>query len=813
MKKHDLGSFESLTTVKMNQEVNLDDLCINEERSFPLIPLRGLVLLPHTNLIFEVSRIRSLKALQVAMEGDRLIVLSPQLLIEAEEPNAEEINPLACLARVQEILRDGRNDTFRVRVQGLMRLELGAFVQADPYYCVRIKKVTEHPDRSRRETALELEAGKRLLIKHYQRYMDLHQKTMPEQNLARLQDRDVSECADLISTYLDLDFDALLDVLNELDIMARVYKLLLFLNKESEMIQVSTALEERVKQAIEEHQREYYLREQLRIVREELGEDVDEASEVERYQEKLQALALPEEEKTRLCKEVKKLEKYPPGMPEAMLLRNYLDLVCELPWGKFVDERIQLTKARKQLDSDHYGLEQVKERLMEYLAVRQRQQQQGIDHSKAPILCLVGPPGVGKTSIAQSIAKALSRPYVRLSLGGVHDEAEVRGHRRTYIGAMPGRFVQAIKTAQCENPLILLDEIDKLGHDFRGDPAAALLEVLDPEQNKAFRDHYLEMNLDLSKVLFLTTANRADQIPPALFDRMEVIELSGYTEPEKIEIAKRHLLPKQAKLNTLPEQGVKLSRDAYRHVIRAYTREAGVRRLEQTLAKLCRRLALKMSQAEEANETVPSVFSLKTKDLQGLLGAPRYVDEDERLQARVGEARGLAWTSVGGETLSIEVLVLEGKGKLELTGQLGEVMQESAKVAMAYIRSCREELALAENFFETHDLHIHIPEGAVPKDGPSAGITLTTALYSALSQRPVQGRVAMTGEMTMRGRVLAIGGLKEKLVAAERLGIREVIIPKSNEKDLEEVPKTVLSKLTIHPVTQIQEVLSFALVP
>jgi ATP-dependent Lon protease len=617
--------------------------------------------------------------------------------------------------------------------------------------------------------------------------------------------RDAGQVADTIAANVFGTYADKQAILDAIDPISRAERVLALLAHENGIASIEKEISEKVRASIEKGQKEYYLREQLRIIQSELGDKEGTQEEVDACLRLLAACGIPEEYKPKIEKEIQRLARIPSSYPEGSVLRTYLDTVFELPWGRTDPERLSIPNARRVLDRDHYGLEKVKERVLEYLAVRKLRSESGDIAMKGPILCFVGPPGVGKTSIAKSIASALGRKYIRMSLGGVHDEAEIRGHRRTYVGAMPGRIINAIRQAGTDNPLILLDEIDKLGSDYRGDPSSALLEVLDPEQNNTFRDHYMEIPYDLSHVLFITTANTTDTIPQALLDRMEIISLSGYTDAEKLEIASRHLVSKQMKANAIPHARLLIGRSALRGLIDWYTREAGVRQLEREIARLCRKAAIRM--AEKGEERI----EIARKDLEDLLGKRVFRFDMASRVDQIGVATGLAWTSAGGDTLSIEVNVMPGSGHLELTGQLGDVMKESAKAAISYLRSLAPSLGLAEEYFSKHDIHIHVPEGATPKDGPSAGITLATALCSALTGRPVRHNVAMTGEITLRGRVLPIGGLKEKVIAAHRAGIDTVLVPVENTKDIEEIPASVREKIRFVFVSDVSDVLREAL--
>ena len=762
----------------------------------PALALRGLTIFPNMMLHFDVGREASIKALDESMTSGQPIFLVAQRDMAVEEPKEADLYRVGTISTVRQILRlPGGN--VRVMVEGVSRGRLQCLTQTTPYFTAQVEEIPE-------ETTFRRSARTEALIRQtyelFENYIDLAPKMTPDILLSVLSSEEPGYIADYIAQNLPMRTGDKQAILEELRPVRRLEKLCQNLRREVAILELEHQMQDKVRDQLTRSQRDYVLREQLKVIQQELGEDGQGDSELEEYRQRIAQAKLPQEVADKLTKELGRLEKQPFGSAEATVLRNYLDTVLELPWGKYTKERVNVEAARKVLDGDHYGLEKVKERILEFLAVKQLSPQM-----KGQIICLVGPPGVGKTSIATSVAHAIHRNMARISLGGVHDEAEIRGHRKTYVGAMPGRIIAAIKQADSCNPLLLLDEIDKLGNDQRGDPASALLEVLDAEQNATFRDHFLEVPFDLSDVLFITTANTLDTIPKPLLDRMEVIELSSYTDEEKVEIAKRHLIPKQIKRHGLTKAKFKLSDDALRTLIRGYTRESGVRILERQIGALCRKAAMRL-----VTGAVKSV-SVTEKNLEELLGIPRYHPDHIPQTEQVGVVNGLAWTSVGGEILEVEVAVVPGIGKVELTGNLGDVMKESAHAALTYIRSRAAQLGIEADFHKTKDLHIHFPEGAVPKDGPSAGIAITTAMVSALTGLPVKTELAMTGEVTLRGRVLPIGGLKEKTMAAYRNGIRTVLIPADNEKDLEEIDPTVKAGLRFVPVEQVDQVLAEAL--
>jgi len=767
-----------------------------KKRTLPLLPLRGLTVFPYMILTFDVGREKSVKALDEAMVNDQLIFLVAQKDAKNDSPDVDDIYRVGTISRVKQLLRLPGN-TIRVLVEGICRAEVKKYIQTEPYFIAETAEKIIPEDKSKK---VEYEALKRRVLSTFEEYARLNGRISPETVSSISAIDEISQLSDVIAANLQVRIDRKQEILNEFHPEKRMEKLLEMLMSEIEILEVEKDINVRVRKQIDKMQREYYLREQIKAIQTELGDKDGIAAEVEEYRKKLETANLPEEAHKKVLKELDRLAKMPSGSAEGSVIRTYLDWIFDLPWNKKTDETIDLSLAEKILNEDHYGLEKVKERILEYLAVLKL-----TNHLKGPILCLVGPPGVGKTSIAKSIARALNRNYVRMSLGGVRDEAEIRGHRRTYVGAMPGRIINALKQAGSSNPLILLDEIDKMSSDFRGDPASAMLEVLDAEQNFAFRDHYLELPVDLSDVLFLTTANTLDTIPRPLLDRMEVISISGYTEEEKVQIAQRYLLSKQMKAHGLQKKNLRVSEDTIRSIINHYTREAGVRNLEREIASVCRKAARALI-AENRKSVV-----ITPANIEKYLGTKKYRFDMANDKDEVGLATGLAWTPVGGDTLAVEVTVMDGSGKLELTGQLGDVMKESAKAAISYIRSRAESLGIEKDFHNKYDIHIHVPEGAIPKDGPSAGITLATAMVSALTGRAVRRNVAMTGEITLRGRVLPIGGLKEKVLAAHRAGIDTIIVPAENRKDIDDIPANVRAELKFILASDMDMVLGNAL--
>ncbi|MEC0244998.1 endopeptidase La [Paenibacillus chitinolyticus] len=764
-------------------------------RRLPLLPLRGLLVYPSMVLHLDVGREKSVKALEKAMIEDSMILLCSQAEVNIEEPAKEDIYRVGTISKVRQMLKLP-NGTIRVLVEGVVRAEIAEYIANDEFYEVNAKELPEEEVND-----AEIDALMRTVLNQFEHYITLSKKVTPE-TLAAVSDIDEpGRLADVICSHLSLKIKDKQDILETVDVRSRLEKLLSILNNEREVLELERKISQRVKKQMEKTQKEYYLREQMKAIQKELGDKEGRAGEIEELRSQLAASEVPENVQEKIEKEIDRLEKMPSTSAEGSVIRNYIDWLLALPWTKKTEDDLDIHKAEEILNADHYGLEKPKERVLEYLAV-----QKLVKKLKGPILCLSGPPGVGKTSIARSIAKSMNREFVRISLGGVRDEAEIRGHRRTYVGAMPGRIIQAMKTAGTVNPVFLLDEIDKMAMDFRGDPAAALLEVLDPEQNNTFSDHFIEVPFDLSNVMFITTANALHNIPRPLLDRMEVLYLPGYTEIEKLEIADSYLLPKQKRDHGLEDGQMVMNRDALLQVIREYTREAGVRNLEQQLAAICRKTAKKI--VSDPGRTVEVTVDTVKEDL----GPPKFRYNMAEEQDQIGAVTGLAWTEVGGDTLVIEVTVMPGSGKLTLTGKLGDVMKESAQAAFSYTRSRAEQLKIAPDFHEKNDIHIHIPEGAIPKDGPSAGITMGTALISALTNIPVSSEVAMTGEITLRGRVLPIGGLKEKALAAHRAGIRTILLPKDNEKDIRDIPESVRNDLTFIPVAHMDQVLEHALV-
>ena len=763
----------------------------------PMIALRGLTMFPDVILTFDVEREPSLRALEMSVIGNRDIFLVAQKNVAVDVPEEKDMYSVGVVCRVKQQIRQPQSSIRRVTVEGLYRARAEHMVLTGRAYTA---DVTPLPDKEERVSEDRIVALVRSCFSMYHDYLSENPEAMTEQLISVLSVNEPGGVANHIAHNVNLNYDEKQSLLEELYPSRRLVRLGKILRRELNILQLERELADATQEQMNQNQREYYLREEMKIIQAELGED-GQTDDIGEYRRKISALAAPDEIKEKLNKELSRLMKQPFGSSEAAVLRGYLDTCLELPWGKKTTETIDLEKARKLLDDEHFGLEKVKDRVIEYLAVKKLS-----PNIKGGLICLVGPPGTGKTSIAMSIAKAVNRKLVRVSLGGVHDEAEIRGHRKTYIGSMPGRIINGIIQAKSCNPLMVLDEIDKLGSDYRGDPSAALLEALDGEQNSTFRDNFLEIPFDLSEVFFITTANTLDTIPRALLDRMEIIQLASYTDEEKLQIAKRHLLPKQRKKHGLRANQLRVSDEALREIIRSYTRESGVRTLEREIARLCRRAACDI--AEEKCKGV----SVKAGGLEPLMGPAKFKPEHLRVRDEVGLVRGLAYTSVGGEVLDVEVAVVDGSGRLELTGNLGDVMKESARAAMTYIRSRAGVLGIEHDFYKTKDIHIHFPEGAVPKDGPSAGITVTIALISALTGAPVRHDVAMTGEITLRGRVLPIGGLREKTMAAMRAGVKTVIIPADNEADLENIDQTVRRALEFVPTNHVDKVLDVALI-
>ncbi|WP_041722550.1 endopeptidase La [Caldicellulosiruptor saccharolyticus] len=766
------------------------------KRTIPVIPLRGLVVFPYMMLHFDVGRQISLKALEEAMNSDQQVLLLAQKDPKQEEPSPEDLYQYGTVAKIKQMLKLP-SETSRILVEGLSRAKVIGYVSVDPYFLVEVE---EYKEKGGNLDDPELEALIRNVVSAFEEYARLTSRIPPDAILSVTTIQNPGQLADVIAANVIVKLEDKQLLLEQVDLKERLTKLYELILREKEIIEIERKITIKVKKQIDKMQKEYYLREQLKAIQSELGEKDSLFSEAQEYREQVQKLGLSNENLQKVYKEIDRLEKLPPNSPEIGVIRTYLEWIIDLPWNVKSEEKIDINVVKNVLDEDHYGLTKVKERILEYIAVRKLK-----NNLKGPILCLVGPPGVGKTSIAKSIARALNRNYVRISLGGLRDEAEIRGHRKTYVGAMPGRIIYALRQAKTKNPLILLDEIDKMSQDFRGDPASALLEVLDSEQNYAFRDHYVEIPFDLSEVMFIATANTLETIPRPLLDRLEVIEITGYTEEEKVEIAKRYLFPKQIEQNGLKKSQIRYDEAVIRDIISFYTRESGVRNLEREIARLCRRVA------KEILEENKKMVRITTRNLEKYLGVRKYRRDELIEEDRIGIVTGLAWTPFGGETLSVEALVMPGSGKLELTGQLGDVMKESAKAAVSIIRARAKELGIDENFYKEYDIHIHVPEGAIPKDGPSAGVTMATAMVSALSKKPVRHDVAMTGEITLSGRVLPIGGVKEKILAAKRVGIKNVILPYENKKDVDELEDYVKKDMNFVFVKAIDEVFKIAI--
>ena len=763
-------------------------------KELPLLPLRGVIVFPNMVIHLDVGREGSKNALDEAMLKDNLILLVTQKEAQIDEPENNDLYLMGTIVNIKQMLKLP-GGTIRVLVEGLNRARIKEFVQSKPYFKVLVEELQE----SEAKTA-EIESLTRSVLLQFEQYIKLSKK-IPLEVLTNVSEiEEPGRLADIIASHLMLKIDQKQNILEAVEPQSRLEILAEILNREMEILELERKINLRVRKQMEKTQKEYYLREQIKAIQKELGERDERTAEVDEYREKMKEIELPEEVEKKVLKEIDRLEKMPAAAAEAVVIRTYLDWMLELPWSIQTEDRLDLEAAAKILDEDHYGLEKVKERIIEYLAVRSLTQK-----IKGPILCLIGPPGVGKTSLARSIARALERKFVRISLGGVRDEAEIRGHRRTYVGALPGRIIQGIRQAKSRNPVFLLDEVDKMSTDFRGDPSSALLEVLDPEQNNSFSDHYIEVPFDLSQVMFITTANNRFSIPQPLLDRMEAIYLPGYTEEEKVKIAQRHLIGKQLQENGLSEKNLRISEGTLRHIVREYTREAGVRNLEREIANICRKTA------REVVKNNGYRVSVSRSNLHKYLGPPRFRYGMAEKENEVGVAMGVAWTESGGDLLAIEVTLMKGKGKLILTGKLGDIMQESAQAALSYIRSRADSLGIDENFYNEYDIHIHVPEGAIPKDGPSAGITMATAMVSALTCTPVDHKLAMTGEITLRGRVLPIGGVKEKVLAAHRAGIKKIILPVDNKKDLSEIPGNVRRRLEFILVDHIDQVLEKAL--
>ena len=764
----------------------------------PVLPVRDMVVYPFMILPLYVGREKSIRAVEEALSRDRLILLVAQKDAEVEDPNSQEIYPIGTVTMIMRVLKmpDGR---VKILVQGLARTRILEFLRKEPYFEARIAEILDDEVPT---MGVELEALIRTVKEQVSRSASVGKQISPD-ILVIINNLDhPGRLADLVASHLDLKVEQAVEILEITSPEERLRRISDFLRNEIELLEVQQRIQSQAKEEIDKTQREYYLREQLRAIQKELGETDERQQEIDEFSAKIEKAKMPSQVAAEAKTQLNRLARMHPDAAEASVVRTYLEWLIELPWSKQTRDKIDIERARKILDEDHYNLEKVKERILEYLAVRKLKK----NKMKGPILCFVGPPGVGKTSLGRSIARALGRKFVRISLGGVRDEAEIRGHRRTYIGALPGKIIQGIKTAGTNNPVFMMDEVDKVGADFRGDPSAALLEVLDPEQNVAFTDHYLGVAFDLSKVMFITTANMADTILPALKDRMETIEISGYTEEEKLHIARRYLIPRQLKEHGITEGHLQLTDEGVLKIIRGYTREAGLRNLEREIATVCRKVAKEVA----AGRTEP--FRVTAQNLHRFLKAPRYLPEPEQEQDEVGVGTGLAWTQAGGDIMYVEATVMKGKGQLLLTGHLGEVMKESAQAALSYARARAPELRVKEDLFSKVDIHIHVPAGAIPKDGPSAGITMATALVSALTRVPVKRSVAMTGEVTLRGKVLPVGGVKEKVLAARRGGITTVLLPQKNDKDVKELPKTIRRGMHFVFVEHMDQVLAAALV-
>lgn len=794
----------------MTEENNIKEEIIKEEpeteensfedeqiMTLPMIPLRGLSVFPNMVLHFDIGREKSINALEKAMVMDQYIFLSAQKDENTDLPTPEDFYHVGTIGKIKQMLKMP-GDSIRVLVEGVCRGKIREVLFEVPYFNCVVEKIQEA---EQKEIAPKTEALMRAILNSFDEYLAVNPKLGPEIFPTVAGIEEPGRFADLIGSHLDLRIEDKQELLETFDIDERLEKLNTFLAKEIEILNIEQDITTKVKSQMNKNQKEYYLREQMRAIQEELGISEEMEDEAADWMEKLKKLKLDKKTHEKVEKEIKRFSRMQPASAEASVSRTYIETILELPWRKEKKGNIDLAKAEEILNADHHGLEKVKERVLEYLAVIHLSKS-----LKGPILCLVGPPGVGKTSIARSVARAINRDFVRMSLGGVRDEAEIRGHRRTYIGAIPGRIITSIKEAGSKNPVFLFDEVDKIGADFKGDPASALLEVLDPEQNKEFTDHYLEVPFDLSKVMFITTANTTDTIPRPLLDRMEVINVTGYTEEDKVKIAQDYLIPKKVAEHGLKEENIHFSEKALRDLINYYTRESGVRNLEREIANICRKVARKIVSGKKTQ------FRITEKNLESYLGKKRFHYDIISGEAEVGVTTGLAWTVVGGDTLFIETTVVPGSGKLVLTGQLGEVMQESAKAGISYIRSIAEKLGISPDFYKEQDLHIHIPEGAVPKDGPSAGVTMCTAIISTLTGIPVRKDIAMTGEITLRGKVLPVGGIREKVLAAHRAGIKKVLLPAENERDIEDIPKNVRRQLEFVLLNTVDDALEQALV-
>ena len=792
--KEDVSEEDIAEEELQEEEVSIEEA---EVVDLPMIPLRGLSVFPNMVLHFDIGREKSINALEKAMIMNQHIFLASQKDDETDLPTPEDFYHIGTIGKIKQMLKLP-GDSIRVLVEGICRGRIEDVLFEVPYFRCRVRKIEDEPVK---EDDAEAEALMRTVLTSFDEYISINQNLAPEVFATVVSINEPGRMADMIASHLECKLEDKQLLLETLDPKERLEKLNSLLLKEIEILNIEQDINSKVKSQINQNQREYYLREQMRAIQEELGVAEDIEDEIEGFRSKLEALQLEEKTKEKIEKEINRFSKMQPSSAEATVSRNYIETVLELPWNKESEDNLDLNKAEEILNEDHYGLDKVKERVLEYLAVVQLSE--GL---KGPILCLVGPPGVGKTSIAKSVARSINREFVRMSLGGVRDEAEIRGHRRTYIGAIPGRIMNAIKECGTKNPVFLFDEVDKIGADYKGDPASALLEVLDPEQNKDFTDHYLEVPFDLSKVMFITTANSTDTSPRPLLDRMEVIEVSGYTEEEKLNIAEKYLVPKQIKENGLSRSNISFTEQGLRTIINYYTRESGVRNLEREIGNLCRKVA----KSYVCGDT--KKVSMSGKKVQELLGKKKFHFDIIKGETEVGVTTGLAWTVVGGDTLFIETVAVPGNGKLVLTGQLGDVMQESAKAGISYIRSAAHELKIDEEFYKKCDLHIHIPEGAIPKDGPSAGVTMCTAIISTLTGIPVRKDVAMTGEITLRGKVLPVGGIREKVLAAHRAGIRKVLLPKDNEPDIQDIPQAVRDEMEFVLIKHVKDALKQVLV-
>ncbi len=783
-------------------KTQIDEINPSVPAELPLLPLKDTVVYPLTVYPLVIGKEKSIKLVNDVIVGDKILGLTAQKKPDLDVKGIDDVHATGTMARILQMVKvpDG---TLRVLVQGIERITIQEFTRTDPYYRAKVKAL---PDKV--EKTVQGEALMRSVTEIFQKLLTLTPNMPEELSTAVLNVDDPRQLAYLIATNIRLDLAQRQEILEKDPAINKLTMLMQYLNREIEVLELGRKIQGQARDQMQKAEREYLLRQQLSAIRKELGEEAEDGSELKNLREKIEQAKMTPEAEKEAKRELGRMEKLNQASPEYSVIRTYLEWMTSLPWQKTTATPIDIAKARTTLDTDHYDLEKVKDRILEYLSVKKLGEERGTEERtkmREPILCFIGPPGVGKTSLGQSIARALDRKFVRLSLGGLHDEAEIRGHRRTYIGAMPGRFIQVLKRVEARDPVIMLDEVDKLSRDWRGDPASALLEVLDPEQNKDFRDNYLDVPFDLSKVMFITTANQLETIPPPLLDRMEVLHLPGYTEHEKLNIAKKYLIPKEVAANALKDGEIVIEDDTVRGIIKDYTREAGVRNLEREIANICRKAAKAIAEGK------PTPISVGPKDLHEYLGKPKFFVETSVMIDRPGVVTGLAWTPTGGDILFVEATMMQGNKQLTLTGQLGDVMKESAQAALSYVRSHAEELGINKDFFEKSDIHIHVPAGAIPKDGPSAGVTMTTAIVSLLTGRTAKNDVAMTGEITLRGKVMPIGGLKEKVLAARRAGIRTVILPEQNQNDLEDVPEELRKEMTFIPVERIDQVISNAL--